>query len=59
MVRLTNKLQKQDYTNGRLYPFCPLCLGPRDIVNNVLEIGSTIKSIKRGAEGEAPQIETV
>ena len=57
VIRLTNKIKKQEYT-GRRYPFCPLCFGPRDKINNLLEIGSTIKSIKR-VPGEAPQIEYV
>jgi len=55
---LTNKLQKEEFS-GQRYPFCPLCFGPRDKINNLLEIGSTIKSIKRGAPGTAPQIEIV
>ena len=58
VVRLTNKLQKEEFS-GQRYPFCPLCFGPRDKINNLLEIGSTIKSIKRGAPGTAPQIEIV
>lgn len=58
MVRLTNKLQKQDYS-GREYPFCPLCLGPRDKINNLLEIGSTIKAIHRTAADGKSVIETV
>lgn len=59
VIRLSNKLQKQDYS-GKNYPFCPLCLGPRDKLNNLLEIGSTIKSIQRtGGPGSAPQVQTV
>ena len=63
MIRLTNKLQKQDYT-GQPYPFCPLCLGPRDKINNLLEIGSTIKAIRRpdhssATDAAAPEIESV
>jgi hypothetical protein len=27
------------------YPFCPLCLGVRDQITNLLEMGSTIKSV--------------
>ena len=51
VVRLTNKLQKQelpaaDVADGSAYPFCPLCLGVRDQINNLLEIGSTISSIE-------------
>jgi hypothetical protein len=45
VVRLTNKLLKPT-EEERLYPFCPLCLGVRDSINNLLEVGSTIKSIK-------------
>ena len=58
VIRLTNKLQKEEY-QGRRYPFCPLCFGPRDKINNLLEIGSTIKSVRRGAQGEAPQVDYV
>lgn len=46
VVRLTNKLLKTEVTNKSRYPFCPLCFGIRDEVNNLLEMGSTIKSIK-------------
>ena len=47
VVRLTNKLVKpQDDDDTRLYPFCPLCLGVRDNINNLLEVGSTIKSVE-------------
>ena len=48
VVRLTNKLVKpeDDEETSRLYPFCPLCLGIRDKINNLLEVGSTIKSIQ-------------
>ena len=42
-MRLTDKLLKTE-TEGD-YPFCPLCFGIRDKVNNLLEIGSTIKRI--------------
>ena len=52
VIRLTQKLQKQDYS-GRSYPFCPLCLGPRDKINNLLEVGSTIKSISKTPDGQA------
>ena len=57
VIRLTNKIQKQDY-DGEDYPFCPLCLGPRDKLNNLLEIGSTIKSIKR-EPGQPVVVESV
>ena len=57
VIRLTGKLQKQDHSD-RQYPFCPLCLGPRDKINNLLEVSSTIKSIKRDGNGEN-QIESV
>ena len=43
VVKLTNKLLKTDYKGD--YPFCPLCFGIREDVNNLLEMGSTIKSI--------------
>lgn len=50
VVKLTNKLLKTDVVNPEKpqskYPFCPLCFGVRDEVNNLLEMGSTIKSIK-------------
>ena len=45
VVRLTSKLQKHDLTDIK-YPFCPLCLGIRDKINNLLEVSSTIQSIK-------------
>ena len=56
VVRLTNKLVKpeDDVDAARLYPFCPLCLGVRDNINNLLEVGSTIKSILINKEA-APQ----
>jgi len=43
------------------YPFCPLCLGIRDKINNLLEVGSTIKSIEvssQTAPGEKPSFIT-
>lgn len=43
VVRLTNKLLKTQ-AKGK-YPFCPLCFGLRDNLNNLLEMGSTIKQI--------------
>jgi len=33
------------------YPFCPLCLGVRDKLNNLLELSSTIKSISHKDDG--------
>ena len=46
VVKLTNKLQKSVNMKGQTpYPFCALCMGVRDEVNNLLEIGSTIKGI--------------
>ena len=46
VVRLTNKLLKPVDEEVRPYPFCPLCFGVRDTINNLLEVGSTIKSIQ-------------
>lgn len=47
VVRLTNKLKKVETGAAEgTYPFCPLCLGVRDQINNLLEVGSTIKSIQ-------------
>ena len=43
VVRLTAKLKRPEVTGKE--PFCPLCLGIRDEVNNLLEVGSTIKRI--------------
>ena len=51
VIRLTQKLQKQDYS-GQAYPFCPLCFGPRDKINNLLEVGSTIKAINKTEDGQ-------
>ena len=50
VVRLTNKLKKEEIDilkneNQNAYPFCPLCMGIRDKINNLLEIGSTIKQV--------------
>ena len=50
VVRLTNKLLKPTDEDSRAYPFCPLCFGVRDSINNLLEVGSTIKSIKVNPE---------
>ena len=50
VVKLTNKLQKAvNLADETPYPFCPLCMGVRDKVGNLLEMGSTIKHI--GADG--------
>jgi metal-sulfur cluster biosynthetic enzyme len=46
VVRLTQKLLKPTLEPDVTYPFCPLCLGIRDSINNLLEIGSTIKHIE-------------
>jgi Cytoplasmic tRNA 2-thiolation protein 2 len=46
VVKLTNKLSKAVNLGGMTpYPFCPLCLGVRDQITNLLEMGSTIKSV--------------
>ena len=46
VVKLTNKLLKTDFiTQNKPYPFCPLCFGVRDEINNLLEMGSIIKRI--------------
>ena len=43
-----DQIPEQDSGNRFMhpYPFCPLCLGVRDQINNLLEVGSTIKSIE-------------
>jgi hypothetical protein len=52
VVKLTNKLQKSVNLAGETpYPFCPLCMGVRDKINNLLEMGSTIKHVS--VEGQA------
>ncbi|CDW91371.1 UNKNOWN [Stylonychia lemnae] len=52
VVKLTNKLLKTDFKDeSNPYPFCPLCFGIRDKINNLLEMGSTIKSIKIKEDG--------
>ena len=56
VVRLTNKLLKNEIIGD--YPFCPLCLGLRDKVNNLLEIGSTIKHITH-KPGEPSTVESI
>jgi hypothetical protein len=46
VVKLTNKLSKAVNMSGQTpYPFCPLCMGVRDHITNLLEMGSTIKSV--------------
>jgi hypothetical protein len=50
VIRLTSKLLKTEITSP--YPFCPLCLGLRDNINNLLEVGSTIKSIENAEESK-------
>jgi hypothetical protein len=52
VVRLTQKLQKSQVPENVSYPFCPLCLGIRDEINNLLEVGSTIRQIVPGADGK-------
>lgn len=54
VVRLTNKLKKEviEIENDNPFLFCPLCLGIRDKINNLLEIGSTIKSVKINKDEE-------
>jgi hypothetical protein len=58
VVRLTQKLEKGALPNDVSYPFCPLCLGVRDQVNNLLEVGSIIKSvnIKQNEDGTTTDI---
>lgn len=56
VVRITNKLQKEEEEG--LYPFCPLCLGIVDKVNNLLEMGSTIKQIIVSRETSVPSFIT-
>jgi hypothetical protein len=51
VVRLTNKLMKTEFESDEPYPLCPLCFGVRDRTNNLLEMGSTIKSIKLNEDG--------
>ena len=56
VVKLTNKLQKSvNLISKTPYPFCALCMGVRDEVNNLLEIGSTIKSI----DAETGEVHTI
>ena len=44
MLRLTAKLKS---SSGQIELLCPLCLGPWDKINNLLEVGSTISKIIR------------
>lgn len=63
VIRLAGKLVKPDFPNPEEeeakiqsslfypcpnFPFCPLCYGIRDKLNNLLEIGTTIRSIEAG-----------
>jgi hypothetical protein len=50
VIRLTTKLLKTDLTPIE-YPFCPLCLGVRDTINNLLEVSSTIRAIEHKGDG--------
>jgi len=54
--RLTGKLLKSNVPvsteEQAKYPFCPLCLGLRDTINNLLEVGSTIKHIEKVSSEE-------
>jgi hypothetical protein len=44
---------EDDEDASREYPFCPLCMGVRDNINNLLEVGSTIKSIEINKDAPA------
>lgn len=59
VVRLTSKLLKPTFDPARPYPFCPLCLGVRDKINNLLEIGSTIKRIEVSEETKNDKAEFI
>jgi hypothetical protein len=37
--------KEEKVINQHIYPFCPLCLGVREPIHNLLEVGSTIKEI--------------
>jgi hypothetical protein len=50
VIRLTTKLLKTDLSEI-VYPFCPLCLGVRDAINNLLEVSSTIRAIEHTGDG--------
>jgi hypothetical protein len=56
VIRLTTKLLKTDLSTIE-YPFCPLCLGVRDRINNLLEVSSTIRAIEHN--GEEAKIDSV
>lgn len=59
VVKLTNKLQKAINMPSSPYPFCPLCMGVRDEVNNLLEMGSTIKHISLNPDGSFAGVEAI
>lgn len=64
VIRLAGKLVKPDFPSEEAkqdccliypypaFPFCPLCYGVRDKLNNLLEIGTTIRSISDGKVSE-------
>ena len=56
VIRLTTKLLKTDLSAVE-YPFCPLCLGIRDKINNLLEVSSTIRAIEH--HGEEAKVDAV
>lgn len=49
VIRLTSKLQGTPEAQEGL---CPLCLGVRDEIKNLLEVGSTISRIAVDADGK-------
>eukprot|EP00347_Sterkiella_histriomuscorum_P003860 403362663 len=70
VVKLTNKLLKTDLLTPQQieqqkvnpidhYPFCPLCFGVRDEINNLLEMGSTIKKIHLNLQDGTCQVEAI
>jgi len=54
VMRLTAKLQGTQGTD-----LCPLCLGVKDDLKSLLEIGSPITSIERGADGQVIKVTSV
>jgi hypothetical protein len=54
VMRLTAKLQGTQGTS-----LCPLCLGVKDDLKSLLEIGSPITSIERGADGQVTKVTSV
>ena len=54
VVRLSQKLKKTILDSQIKYPFCPLCLGIRDEITNLLEVGSIIKSINIEGDKNIP-----